>query len=86
MLTINEITEIFYLSDEFSKEFEVTFKKYTLEESKDKNKGINRTGYPTCNNNHTDCFSLKRNAQPETLLRVLCQAAFEGRVPVPGFL
>ena len=36
MLTISEITEIFYLSDEFSKEFEVTFKKYTLEEFKDK--------------------------------------------------
>lgn len=36
MLTINEITEIFYLGDEFSKEFEVTFKKYVLEESNDK--------------------------------------------------
>lgn len=36
MLTINEITEIFYLSDEFSKEFEVTFKIYALEASKDK--------------------------------------------------
>jgi len=36
MLIINEITEIFYLSDEFSKEFEVTFKKYALEAFKDK--------------------------------------------------
>ena len=30
MLTANEITEIFYLSDEFSKEFAVTFKKHVL--------------------------------------------------------
>jgi hypothetical protein len=30
MLTANEVTEIFYLSDEFSKEFAVTFKKYVL--------------------------------------------------------
>lgn len=36
MLSKSEITEIFYLSDEFSKEFEVTFKKYVLEESNDK--------------------------------------------------
>jgi len=47
VLTINEITEIFYLGDEFSKEFEVTFKKYTLEESKDKKQRNNRTDYPT---------------------------------------
>ncbi|KAA6348693.1 hypothetical protein EZS27_003837 [termite gut metagenome] len=26
MLTVNEVTEIFYLSDEFSKEFDKTFK------------------------------------------------------------
>jgi hypothetical protein len=30
MLTVNEVTEIFYLSDEFSKEFETTFKKHIL--------------------------------------------------------
>lgn len=36
MLSKSEITEIFYLSDEFSKEFEVTFKKYILEEFNDK--------------------------------------------------
>jgi hypothetical protein len=30
MLTVNEVTEIFYLSDEFSKEFEFTFKKHLL--------------------------------------------------------
>jgi hypothetical protein len=27
MLTVNEVTEIFYLSDEFSREFDLTFKK-----------------------------------------------------------
>ncbi|MDR1623453.1 MAG: IS982 family transposase [Tannerellaceae bacterium] len=32
MLTSNEVTEIFYLSDEFSKEFDVTFKKHFLNE------------------------------------------------------
>ncbi len=31
MLTANEVTEIFYLSDEFSKEFEVIFKKHLLQ-------------------------------------------------------
>jgi hypothetical protein len=30
MLTVNEVTEIFYLSDEFSKEFDSTFKKHLL--------------------------------------------------------
>jgi hypothetical protein len=30
MLTINEVTEIFYLSDEFSKEFGIIFKKHVL--------------------------------------------------------
>lgn len=30
MLTVNEVTEIFYLSDEFSKEFDMTFKKHLL--------------------------------------------------------
>jgi hypothetical protein len=33
MLTANEVTEIFYLSDEFSKEFAVTFKKHVLQEN-----------------------------------------------------
>ncbi|MDR3047166.1 MAG: IS982 family transposase, partial [Bacteroidales bacterium] len=32
MLTVNEVTEIFYLSDEFSREFDMTFKKYLLSE------------------------------------------------------
>lgn len=32
MLSINEVTEIFYLSDEFSKEFEVVYKKHLLQE------------------------------------------------------
>jgi len=32
MLTTNEVTEIFYLSDEFSKEFAITFKKHVLHE------------------------------------------------------
>jgi hypothetical protein len=36
MLTANEVTEIFYLSDEFSKEFALTFKKHVLHEDKDK--------------------------------------------------
>ena len=31
MLTANEVTEIFYLSDEFSKEFAITFKKHVLQ-------------------------------------------------------
>jgi hypothetical protein len=30
MLTANEVTEFFYLSDEFSKEFDMTFKKHLL--------------------------------------------------------
>lgn len=33
MLSVNEVTEIFYLSDEFSKEFSSTFKKHLLEEN-----------------------------------------------------
>ena len=36
MLTVNEVTEIFYLSDDFSKEFEVTYKKHLLKEDNDK--------------------------------------------------
>ncbi|KAA6344901.1 hypothetical protein EZS27_007497 [termite gut metagenome] len=36
MLTVNEVTEIFYLSDEFSKEFDKTFKKHVLSQSADK--------------------------------------------------
>jgi len=36
MLTANEITEIFYLSDEFSKEFAITFKKHVLHEDNGK--------------------------------------------------
>lgn len=36
MLTANEVTEIFYLSDEFSKEFDVTFKKHLLKEDSHK--------------------------------------------------
>ncbi|KAA6335633.1 hypothetical protein EZS27_016154 [termite gut metagenome] len=31
MLTVNEVTEIFYLGDEFSKEFDKTFKKTSFE-------------------------------------------------------
>ena len=36
MLTANEVTEIFYLSDEFSKEFDMTFKKHLLKRDDDK--------------------------------------------------
>jgi hypothetical protein len=36
MLTVNEVTEIFYLSDEFSKEFALTFKKHVLHEDNGK--------------------------------------------------
>jgi len=36
MLTANEVTEIFYLSDEFSKEFAITFKKHILQEDNGK--------------------------------------------------
>jgi hypothetical protein len=36
MLTINEVTEIFYLSDEFSKEFDKTFKKHLLKQCSDR--------------------------------------------------
>jgi len=36
MLTANEVTEIFYLSDEFSKEFAITFKKHVLHEDNSK--------------------------------------------------
>jgi hypothetical protein len=32
MLTVDEVTEIFYLSDEFSKEFTMSFKKHLLSE------------------------------------------------------
>ncbi|MDR3119140.1 MAG: IS982 family transposase, partial [Mediterranea sp.] len=34
MLTVSEVTEIFYLSDEFSKEFDITIKKHALQENK----------------------------------------------------
>jgi hypothetical protein len=30
MLTVNEVTEIFYLIDEFSKEFDILYKKHLL--------------------------------------------------------
>lgn len=30
MLTVNEVTEIFYLSDEFSKEFERSFSNFSF--------------------------------------------------------
>jgi len=30
ILTVNEVTEIFYLGDEYSKEIEVSFKKHVL--------------------------------------------------------
>ena len=33
MLTVNEVTEIFYLSDEFSKEFDVTQKHFLKEDN-----------------------------------------------------
>jgi hypothetical protein len=36
MLTACEVTEIFYLSDEFSKEFAITFKKYILRQDNGK--------------------------------------------------
>jgi hypothetical protein len=36
MLSINEVTEIFYLSDEFSKEYGSTFQKHLLEDSSGK--------------------------------------------------
>ena len=36
MLTVNEVTEIFYLSDEFSKEFDMTFKKHLLSDCSDR--------------------------------------------------
>jgi len=36
MLTVNEVTEIFYLIDEFSKEFDATFKKHLLKANDDK--------------------------------------------------
>lgn len=43
MLTVNEVTEIFYLSDEFSKEFETVFKKHLLQEDGSK-KHRNKAG------------------------------------------
>jgi Transposase DDE domain. len=36
MLTVNEVTEIFYLSDEFSKEFDVAYKNHLLKENNGK--------------------------------------------------
>jgi len=36
MLTVNEVTDIFYLSDEFSKEFDVAYKKHHLKEDNGK--------------------------------------------------
>lgn len=30
MLMVNEVTEIFYLSDEFSKEFEISFNNFSF--------------------------------------------------------
>jgi hypothetical protein len=36
MLTVNEVTEIFYLSDDFSKEFDITIKKHVLQENNGK--------------------------------------------------
>jgi Transposase DDE domain. len=36
MLTVNEVTEIFYLSDEFSKEFDMTIKKHVLNDDNGK--------------------------------------------------
>jgi hypothetical protein len=36
MLTANEVTEIFYLSDEFSKEFAIIFKKHILQDDSGK--------------------------------------------------
>jgi hypothetical protein len=33
MLTVNEVTEIFYLSDEFAKEFDMTFQEHLLSDS-----------------------------------------------------
>ncbi|KAA6327220.1 hypothetical protein EZS27_023778 [termite gut metagenome] len=35
MLTVNEVTEIFYLNDEFSKEFDKTFNKQVLNQCAD---------------------------------------------------
>jgi len=36
MLTVNEVTEIYYLNDEFSKEFDKTFQKHLLKEDNGK--------------------------------------------------
>ncbi len=36
MLTPNEVTEIFYLCDDFTKEFDMTFKKHVLRKDNDK--------------------------------------------------
>ena len=33
MLTVNEVTEIYYLNDEFTKEFDKTFQKHLLKTS-----------------------------------------------------
>ena len=36
MLTVNEVTEIYYLNDEFTKEFDKTFQKHLLKEDSGK--------------------------------------------------
>jgi hypothetical protein len=44
MLTANEAIEIFYLSDEFSKEFDITFKNMFYKKIMAESIGISLTG------------------------------------------
>ena len=47
MLTANEVTEIFYLSDEFSKEFALTFKNMFYVKIRAKSIETSLTGFLT---------------------------------------
>lgn len=87
MLTANEVTEIFYLSDEFSKEFDVMLKKHLLMDDVDKKRRDkpNRLSNSEVMTN-INSLSFEWDAEFEALLSVLCPEAHERWLSGFGFL
>lgn len=81
MLSVCEVTDIFYLCDEFATDFEVYYPKHVLREDnskkyRNKPKRLSDSEVMTILNS----FSFKRNEKSESLLFGLCLQTHEQRI------
>jgi hypothetical protein len=80
-LTINKITKIYCVADDFCKEFSKEIKKYQIHPDDGKGHQKSLICHVRCRDYHRhDLFSLRLFSQSETFLSVLCRRTFEERI------